>query len=83
MEILKYLQWFITESYWLDEKVPEKARAIFTTWCLTNFIDVDTKLCTGINFCDNVLTELYKTADLEAVDVSYEDFYNYMVELIV
>lgn len=77
MDILKYLKSFLIESYWLDANVPEQARAIFTTWCMMNNIDADTKAC------DDALAELYKSACIEDVDVSYDNFCNYMIALIV
>ena len=77
MDVLKYLKDFMIQSYWLDENVPERARAIFTTWCLMNYIDADTVACAA------ALVELYVSACLEDVDVGYDDFRNYMIELIV
>lgn len=77
MDILKFLKSFLIESFWLDEGVSKQARAIFTTWCMMNNIDADTKAC------DDALAELYKSACIEDVDVSYDNFCNYMIALIV
>ena len=40
-------------------------------------IDADTSVC------DNMLLELYNDSDVESIDMSYDDFENFMVKLIV
>lgn len=77
MEILKYLNQFLIQSNWLDENVPEQARALFTSWCLMENIDADTRKC------DTTLLMLYDNAALESVDITYDEFENFMVGLIV
>lgn len=77
MEILKYLNQFLIQSNWLGENVPEQARALFTSWYLMENVDTDTKKC------DTTLLMLYDNAALETVDVTYEEFENFMVGLIV
>jgi hypothetical protein len=72
----KLKQFLITEN-WLDKNVPEQARAIFTTICIINEWECDT-VQTGL-----LLMELYEQADIESVDISYEEFENFMYELIV
>lgn len=76
-ELFKYLENFMIQNNWLDEYTPKQARAIFTTICIVGNIDADTAVC------DNMLLELYNKADMESIDISYEDFEDYMVELIV
>lgn len=77
MEILKYLNQFLIQSNWLDENVPEQARALFTSWCLMENVDADTRKC------DTTLLMLYDNAALESVDITYDEFENFMVRLIV
>lgn len=77
MEILKYLNQFLIQENWLDENVPEQARALFTSWCLMEDIDADTRKC------DETLLMLYDNADLESVDITYDEFENFMIGLIV
>lgn len=77
MEVLEYLREFLIQSYWLDENVPEQARALFTSWCLMENVDADTKKC------DTMLLMLYDNADLESVDITYDKFKNFMVGLII
>lgn len=76
-KLFKYLENFMIQNNWLDEYTPKQARAVFTTICLVKNIDADT------GACDDMLLELYNKADMESIDISYEDFENYMVELIV
>lgn len=73
----KYLKQFMIQNNWLDENIPERARSIFTTICLMENIDVDTAPA-GI-----MLTNLYDDAGIETVDISYDEFENFMYELIV
>lgn len=77
MKILKYLNQFLIQESWLDENVPEQARALFTSWCLMEDIDADTRKC------DETLLMLYDNADLESVDITYDEFENFMIGLIV
>lgn len=76
-ELLNYLENFMIQNNWLDEYTPKQVRAIFTTICLVGNIDADTATC------DNMLLKLYNNADMESIDISYGDFEDYMVELIV
>lgn len=73
----KYLEQFILQSDWLNENAPEQARAIFTTICFVGNIDADTRKC------DNILLHLYNVSAMKEIDITYEDFENFMVELIV
>lgn len=77
MEILKYLNQFLIQSNWLNENVPEQARALFTSWCLIENVDADT------GKCDATLLMLYNNAALESADITYDEFKNFMVGLIV
>lgn len=76
-ELFEYLGNFMIQNNWLDEYTPKQARAIFTTICLIENIDADTAVC------DNMLLELYNKADMESIDINYDDFEDYMMELIV
>lgn len=76
-EMYDWLKSFMRESFWNDENVPEQTRAIFTTICLMDDIIADT------SGCDTLLRELWHEASLKDVDVSYDEFEDYMVELIV
>lgn len=77
MEILKYLNQFLIESNWLDENIPEQARALFTSWCLMEDVDADT------GKCDRTLLMLYDNTALESVDITYDEFEDFMIGLIV
>ena len=77
MEILKFLDGFLKTSYWNNENTPEQARALFTSWCLMENVIADTQKC------DSALLELYENCDLESLDISYDEFENFMVGLIV
>ena len=75
-EIRKYLEQFLIQNNWDDSYTKEQARAIFTTICLVENIDADTAECDGI------LVHLYIKAGIDEL-CSYDEFDNYMVELIV
>lgn len=76
-KLRKYLEQFMIQSDWLNGNVPEQARAIFTTMCFVGNIDADTSRC------DNTLLHLYNVAAMEELDITYEEFENFMVGLIV
>lgn len=75
--LLRYLEQFMVQTNWDDENAPEQIRAIFTTLCFIGHIDADTKEC------DDILFTLYSKADISELDISYEDFTNFMLTLIV
>lgn len=75
--IYKRLKMFMIESNWLDKNTPEQARALFTALCFIGDINPDTATC------DNMLLELYNDADMESIDISYDEFDLYMCELLV
>ena len=75
-ELFHYLEYFMKCSYWDDEKTPEQARAIFTTLCFMDYIDVDTSKC------DNILHRLYNETAMEDF-MEYDEFEAFMIELIV
>lgn len=77
MEILNYLKKFLIHLNWLDENVPEQARALFTAWCLMENVDADT------GKCDSILLSLYNDSDLKSAFISYNELENFMVGLIV
>lgn len=76
-QLFDYLENFMIQNNWLDEYTPKQARAIFITICLVRNIDAD------MAACDNMLLELYNKADMESIDISYDDFEGFMIELIV
>lgn len=76
-QLFNYLEDFMIQNNWLDGYTPKQARAIFTTICLIRNIDADTATC------DNMLLELYNKADMESMDISYDDFEEFMIGLIV
>lgn len=76
-KLYKYLESFMIENNWLDGNTPEQARALFTTLCFIGDINPDTSIC------DNMLLELYSKADIESIDINYDDFEEFMIELIV
>lgn len=76
-QLFEDLEDFMIQNNWLDEYTSKQARAIFTTLCLVGNIDADTAAC------DNMLLELYNKADMESIDISYDEFEEYMIELIV
>lgn len=76
-KLFEYLETFMIQNNWFDEYIPKQARAIFTTICLVGNIDADTAAC------DNMLLELYNKADMKTIDISYDDFEEYMIELII
>lgn len=75
-ELLNYLIDFMIQNNWYDDKIPEQARAIFTTICFIGNIAAYTKERYDI------LYTLYWRADLEEL-IEFEDFESYMMELIV
>lgn len=72
-ETYKYLRQFMISNNWLDENIPEQARSIFTTICLMENIDADTKVC------NKMLADLYDAADMGSVDVGMVAFRAFMI----
>lgn len=74
-----YLKEFLIQNNWDDKYTRDQGRAIFTTICLTENIDVDT------SECDCILQGLYNLAKIDVVSgwEKYEDFERYMIELLV
>lgn len=67
----------ITKEYdWSDGIIPEQVRALFTTWCFVNKIEADT------SSCDTTLAKIYEIARVEGI-WNYDDFENFMLELII
>lgn len=75
--LYSYLKTYVIQNSWEDEYTRNGARSIFTTICLYCNIDADTAMC------DQMLTELYQTADVQSLDVNREEFENFMLEYIV
>ena len=81
-ELIEYLKNFLIQNDWCEKYTKEQARAIFTTICLTQNIDADTKKC------DEILMYVYDASDIvEVLDfdelAAFGSFVNYMVSLIV
>lgn len=77
MKILEYLNNFLIQSNWLDENIPEQARALFTSWCLMENVEADT------GKCDNALMKLYHNSALDSLNITYDEFENFMIGLII
>lgn len=75
-ELLNYLIDYMIQENWENKNVKEQARAIFTTICCVGNIEADTKEC------DEILSTLYLRSDLEYL-IEYEEFEDFMLELIV
>ena len=75
-ELLNYLIDYMIQENWENKNVKEQARAIFTTICCVGNIEADTKEC------DEILSTLYLRSDLEFL-IEYEEFEDFMLELIV
>ena len=76
-KLFEYLKMLMVQSNWEDEHTSDWARSIFTTLCLCDNLDADTSVC------DKMLHELYDVADMEDVDVNYDEFENFMLAYIV
>lgn len=72
-----FLKEFMLCNTWSIDVVPEQARAIFTTLCLMGDIYADT------SGCDNLLWELYRDCAMEDTGMSYDEFEDFMVGLII
>ena len=75
-KLLDYLFDFMIQENWENKNVKEQARAIFTTICCIGDIEADTREC------DEILSMLYWRSALEEL-IEYEEFENFMLELIV
>lgn len=75
-KLLDYLFDFMIQENWENKNVKEQARAIFTTICCVGDIEADTREC------DEILSMLYWRSALEEL-IEYEEFENFMLELIV
>lgn len=75
--MFNFLKEFMLCNSWDNGNVPQQAIAIFTTICVMGDIEADT------NICDNMIEELYRDCRMVDVDMSYDDFYNFMVTWIV
>ena len=75
-ELLNYLINYMIQENCENKNVKEQARAIFTTICCVGNIEADTKEC------DEILSTLYWRSTLEYL-IEYEEFEDFMLELIV
>ena len=75
-ELLNYLIDYMIQENWENKNVKEQARAIFTTICCIGDIEADTKEC------DEILSTLYWRSVLGEL-IEYEEFEDFMLELIV
>lgn len=74
--LLNHIISFAISNNWEDENVPEQIRAFFTTWAFLFHIDADT------HSCAQALGVIYTLAGLDKI-ISYDDYENFMLELIV
>lgn len=75
-EFLNYIIDFAMDTEWDELKRKEQLRALFTSWCFVYGINVDSKEC------DDVMTIIYEKVLMEPV-IDYDEFEEYMIELIV
>lgn len=86
--IAKFIDELIEHEETFDFHFLEWVRCAFTTMCLMEKIDSDTKIC------DELITELYNSMDDRSCshcvfeindfdELTLEKFYNYMVKYIV
>lgn len=75
-ELFDYLKTFMITNEWWNGNAFKQTRAIFTTLCCIGDIEADTRKCDGI------LWTLYKDACVEEI-MEYDEFENFMLELIV
>ena len=75
-DLLNHIISFALISNWEDENIPEQIRAFFTSWAFWFHIDADT------HSCAQALGTIYTSAGLDEI-ISYDDYENFMVELIV
>ena len=72
-----FLKEFMLCNSWDNGNVPQQAMAMFTAICVMGDIEADT------SGCDNLLWELYRDCAMEDTEMSYDEFVNFMVGLIV
>lgn len=72
--LLNYLRFFVADNTWTNENVAEQAKAFFTTLCFVGDVMADTAEC------DDVLVDIYYESNCP---MTYEEFENFMIELIV
>ena len=75
-ELLNYLIDYMIQENWENNNVKEQARAIFTTTCCIGNIKAGTKEC------DEIRSTLDWRSALEYL-IEYEEFEDFMLELIV
>ncbi|MDE6625594.1 MAG: hypothetical protein K2K56_04405 [Lachnospiraceae bacterium] len=72
---------FIDSHEWLEPNFREQLRALFMTICLIGNVDADTALC------GRMTREMYEKLiahDIDQrIDLSYDDFANFMIQYIV
>lgn len=73
-KLSRYLHDFLIENCW-DYKIPEQARALFTTLCFVGNIDA------GTAECDRILNNIYYECGLEE-QILFDDFDLFMCGLI-
>lgn len=76
-----YMYEYIDSHDWTEPNIKEQLRALFMTICLIGNVDADTSLC------DKMTLEMYEKLSMhdidQRIDLSYDDFVNYMVQYIV
>lgn len=72
---------FIDSHEWTEPNFKEQLRALFMTICLIGNVDADTSLCDKMTL--EMYEKLFKRDIDQRIDLSYDDFVNYMVQYIV
>ena len=75
MNLRKLFEQLLIQNCYEDIKA--QARAVFATWCIVNHYEADTAQA------DILLMNTYDIACIVETDISFEEFENYMYELIV
>ena len=75
-DLYRYLKTYLVQNNWDDDYTKEQARSIFTTICLCRMIDA------GTARCGQMLHELYDTAYIYELDISYGEFETFMIKYI-
>lgn len=75
-ELLRIIKDFLFKYKWDEDHVPEQVRSLFTTICITDNLNADTKKV------DEVLSYLYYKTDVRK-SLTYQQFENFMLEFII
>lgn len=80
MDVKDYMYRFVDEisvnKMFIDDTICEQLRCLFTTYCIMNDVESDTSTC------DWILEDIYNRI-YHITSMSFDNFYNHMVEYIV